>query len=766
MTLTFSNLSADTFESSLKAGRKRPRVREAVSCSQCRTRKTRCDRAQPCKQCQYRGVPSECCYGTPKHVAASSPSRRHAKTSPGTQTTSPASAPLQDPDPVPIAPQNHPPALSPPDGENGPRQPNRIFSGPGACPPQSMNSSRNTFRGSGIRTRLVGLSHWMAPSREMIIVKAMLNRSPEFHASQTAFDELKAILRHQGVLPARLLGNGTDGSNLRSLLPERHSCEEWTKRFCCTYNRVYGIVDPAALASDIQQIYDGTVDDPVHVARLLMVTAIAMQNSGQHRIQGRVLAGHVEECVVSSLRFQKPCIGVARNLLLLMLMKTISASDTDKIYDMLVIQGLTAQIFTTMGLHRDPTMFSGVSLYYVEIRKRLWACFLRLSLEYCIRSGSQLTIRLDESDCPPPTPSSLRHLRPETMNEWASAENDDRDAADAAFGTTAARLATIIIPLYQSLNSPNPPDLFALQSSAKAAFGEFSTSLPGHLAPGKDHPDPIVELQRSMLTVTMQSFLTVVRLGETLGASLNPSHRSNLMEAWDHASFVVHHFQRLFQSHRCLETIVFQLLWADVGRAALASCWIVGRLRRLDYGCIIAPHPQQTVRIFHQVLADSMLFLSQLWKARFHLGPVAAKVHLVLTVAWKVTTKLYSDEYDPSSVQQKLIDLAAVTAESLIAEMKLALQKRHLTPTPSDRGVSPASPFMSIGWGDTEIGLAGPLVPDIGGPFVGYDCSSLGYSSGVLFDSLLPSFQFSSEEDMFASSIPQFERSAADLLWE
>ena len=624
--------------------------------------------------------------------------------------------------------------------------------------PRSIASPRLTaFQASGLKTRLIGLSHWMAPCREMFVIGALLDRSSGFQSARTAFDELKALLQtqesmHSGLPTSQL----TDGSTLRLLLPDRDSCEAWASQFCRTYNRIYSVIDPVALASDMDRIYEGSLNSPVHIARLLLVTAIGMQDSEVERARGRALATQVETCIHTSLRFQKPCIGAVQNLILLMVLKTISGSDTDKIFDLMALQGLTSQILSNMGLHRDPALFPEVTPYYAEVRRRLWACFVRLSLEYSIRSGSQLNIRLDESDCPLPAPTSLRHLRPAMLHNASTNQDEERDVSDAVFAVAAARLANTIVPVYQSLHSPNPPDINLLQSKLRASFGALTTELPAALRLRAETCDPVVELQQSVLAITMQSFLAIITLGHTLGKPTEPSDRSQLMETWDHATSVMHQFQNFCQTRQQLREMACHLLWADVNRAALTACWLVGRLRRLDHGSFLSDsNPQQTLCVFQRLLIESLSFLSRLWHTRFYLGPVAAKVNLILAVALKTSENLDSADYHPVSVEQTLFREAVMAAEKVVDDMKFSLQRRQplLTPTPTDFSASPVAMDTSL----PTWKVSGPVVGDLpsyelDGPLFGPDLFNFDFNPDNSFPSMLPNFTFPVDDDMFGAS--------------
>ncbi|KAK4225577.1 hypothetical protein QBC38DRAFT_482457 [Podospora fimiseda] len=755
MTLTFSNLSADTFEAHLKAGRKRPRVREAVSCWQCRTRKTKCDRESPCSQCKHRGIPSECIYSTPKdHQTTPRPRLRVKKPSPAVSprpSHSPQTQAHTPPDSS-CSSREDTPELSPISQiiEQQQQQQQEPNVRPTLPPIRAM-----VFEGSARKTRMVGLSHWLAPCNEMMVLKAMLDRSPEFHPSRKAFAELKTQLRAINALPPALAPVGTDSSLLRLLLLERQECDEWMQQYFATYGRIYGILDQPAFIKDIDGIYAGTLTHPVHVSKVLLANAIAMQNTESDRLRGRRLAQAVEACVHTSL-FQKPCVGVVQVLLLLMVIKTISASDTDKMYDIMSLMGLTSQVMSNMGLHRDPKLFPEVIPYYAEVRKRLWACYLRLNLDYCIRSGTQFNIRLDESDCPLPTPISLRTLDPASGGVLDQVLEKQAEK-DNAFAIASAKLARILGPLQQGLYSPIPPASADVQSRLRTGFKSLLDELPPALRQSSNSSDGIEVLQQSLISISMNSFLSIASLGATLGTPAEAAQRSQLMELWDNGTSVLHQFEKLCGLTPEVREMACQLLWTDAARSALSSCWILGRLRQLDNSRILS-HPQQTGCIFREILTKSLEFLSSIWQSRYHLGVVAAKLNMLLMVSYNVTSNLYTDGVeDGATFRHKLFAGAAAAAERLIADMKYDLQQRQQplsVPTtlvtmhsdspgssltlesgsfPMAAAATTWAPSPSSGVGMLGIGV--PVSESISGastPLLGHDFLALDFPTDVL----------------------------------
>ncbi|KGO64308.1 Transcription factor, fungi [Penicillium expansum] len=648
--LTFSHMDAEAFENPKKNnGRKRPRFREPVACNHCRKSKVRCDRKSPCKPCQDRGLGTQCTYSCSKSSAVSESTR---------PIVSPRSTGVDQ-----LALEQLTPRSS--DGETlDPRS---------ALPHQTTVSHANSaFKGSNFKTRLIGGTHWMAPCNDLPIIGAMLEKTVDFQVTWRTFTEVKSLLHIANAVPAGVNG---DGKKLLYLLPDRSTCQKWIRRFCETYGRIYHVIDHNCLITELDEILMACVDaNEVHVLKIMLVIAIAMQTDKSERLRGRLLLQEAESRIHTSTRFQKPCIGVMQALLLLIIMKTITASDTDKIYSLLGIMGLTTQMALSMGLHRDPALFPGVTPYYAEVRKRLWACFFRLNLNYCIRSGSHFGIRLEDVDCPLPSAIDLLTLDQGPITDSGTFLNQVQEATDQAFNIAAMKLAIVRAPLHQRLCSTAPGLSSEVRDRMRASFQKILRELPPNLQEGASSSSPIEKLQQALLSMHVHSFMIIITLNFVLGVPSHNSQRGDLYEAWDNSVSILHQSQEVLQSGSELSNVAYHLLWTDLARAALTACLVVGRLRRINLGTTVCNSPQPTLVIFQQLLLKYLDSLSQMLAERYHLGPVAAKTRLVLAVATTVSSSLVND-LGGSKQDSKFFQVGVKAAEEVTAEMERSLKR-------------------------------------------------------------------------------------------
>lgn len=541
--------------------------------------------------------------------------------------------------------------------------------------PTTVSHANSAFKGSNFKTRLIGGTHWMAACTDLPVIGAMLEKSVDFQRTWRTFAEVKSLLRAANSVPVGVNG---DGKKLLNLLPDRSTCEKWIRRFCETYGRIYHVIDQTYLMTELEKILIACGDaNEVHVLKILLVIAIAMQTDKSERLHGRLLLHEAESRIHISTQFQKPCIGVMQALVLLIIMKTVTASDTDKIYSLIGIMGLTTQMALSMGLNRDPALFPGVTPYYAEIRKRLWACFFRLNLDYCIRSGSHFGIRLEDVDCPLPTPIDLSTLDPGSMMESGIFFNQAQEATDQVFNIAAMKLAIVRAPLHQRLCSTTPGLSSEVRDRMRASFHKILRELPPNLQAGTSSTSPIEKLQQALLSMHGHSFMIIITLNFVLGVPSYNSQRGDLYELWDNSVSILHQLQEVLQSGSELSSVAYHLLWTDLARAALTACLVIGRLRKnINLGTSVSNGPQPTLVIFQQLLLKYLDSLSQILAGRYQLGPVAAKTRLVLGVATTITSSLVND-FSGSQHDSKFVQVGIKAAEEVVTEMKRSLKQKE-----------------------------------------------------------------------------------------
>lgn len=728
--LTFNNITADSFAADTQqgAGRRRPRHREALSCSQCRERKVRCDRKQPCKQCQSRGQSNSCSYGASKeasnnHISVNSnghlnqvgqvQQQRKTQTEPSSplpivSAESEVRRRLDRIELMLAANSTTSTGKEPHSDEHKPRDRTSSMSG------NVSISARNALQCPqgpllSAKTRFIGGTHWLAACNNMPVLKAMLNKSSEFDNSYKSFAEVKAWTRTANAVSIPYSMPCSDALTLASLLPPRAVSEGWIRTYRQTYRHIYDIVDELTLESVIEKVWGltGTNEDPTVVCIVILLVSIGMQCDETERLTGRRLARYVEQFAFTSGHLQKPCIGSMEVLLLLTLLKTISCSDTESLDSLSGVMGLTSQVALAMGLHRNPNAFGSITVYHAEIRKRLWSIFFRLNFEYCMRTGLPLALQPEHTDVGYPSNINLTDL---TSDTDAEIENQDLSiSTEATFTIIASRLASIAAPYQRAICSAGNNISQDSIQELRDAYHDLVNEGPAYLRPGAKAANAAEQAQQAFLTIAMNSTSLVLSLHFVINVPSDSIQASHLHTIWDHSLEVLHTFKMLSHRSRQVQALAYQLLWSDACRAAFSSGMALNRLRVLESKSMMTVRTQHTLVQFQETLLKYLSYMAGFWFQSAHLGPTASKNCLLLAVVAAVTGRLFSDENRISD--QELIEVGVQSVEHTVGSMKVVMKRRRSFPVSPEPSVSSTSHSTRM-IGETGRSVSSPNMVD------------------------------------------------------
>ncbi|KAH6971359.1 hypothetical protein BKA56DRAFT_557156 [Ilyonectria sp. MPI-CAGE-AT-0026] len=94
--------------------------------------------------------------------------------------------------------------------------------------------------------------------------------------------------------------------------------------------------------------------------------------------------------------------------------------------------GSLLHISFTMGLHRDPSHFQGLSLYQIEMRRRLWATILEFVAQSSLDSGMPALIGPGDYDCRPPSNINDNDISEDSKTSSVFAQPDTTFAQTSA----------------------------------------------------------------------------------------------------------------------------------------------------------------------------------------------------------------------------------------------------------------------------------------------------------------------------------------------
>ncbi|PQE18701.1 C6 zinc finger domain-containing protein [Rutstroemia sp. NJR-2017a BBW] len=400
----------------------RKRRRPALSCVQCRRRKIKCDRNMPCGQCTSSKT-SACLYAsdpappskkprvdgqlppTPSSIGQESPGNTSGVAH-GTENTEGAGFPLttssvwamrqpviEGPKPSRGEPTTYSPAPAQSDQQTVQALLDRVHKLERMLSePDHKNSGLLAMplvktpglRGAMSKTRFFGQSHWVN-SFEQFKQISNLKEMDSLGKKGEVFNLLhkcKAIGRttkaNRAVKPLMPTG-------YRESVPEKETADRLVAAYFRTFESAYRILHIPTFEEEYEAYWKNPTGASIaFVVKLLLVMAIgscfyedsilptSLHSQAPYWIQAAQswLTGPGEKHRLNMTGLQIYC--------LLLLARQTNSVGADIIW---ISTGSVYHLAMSIGLHRDPTHFPKIGPFQTEMRRRLWATVLELSLQ-------------------------------------------------------------------------------------------------------------------------------------------------------------------------------------------------------------------------------------------------------------------------------------------------------------------------------------------------------------------------------------------------
>ncbi|KAK4448669.1 hypothetical protein QBC34DRAFT_380898 [Podospora aff. communis PSN243] len=479
----------------------RKRRRPAMSCAQCRLRKVRCNRENPCSNCSR--TKNTVCDYTDVHSQAR-PVQHGAQTNLGLDVGSPRVATSDAPSgmnrasvPPPTQPAASP-AFStvsttvPPvvttttfTGLNDAfyvhyEQENSDSTAVDAPPPHPIP------RCVAHKTRLFGQSHWVSPCitlfRDLI---DLMSRSAGSLAS-AEIERCKSLAR---IIKARRSPPWPTIPTRE--LPLRDLADALVDRYLQTTETLYRVLHIPSFRQSYDALWDsadaGEQPPMGFIIQVKLVLAIGATTYDDDFSLRTTAIGWIHEALTwnSSPAHPKSRLTVQgiQNHILLLIAQDLVGVGRDMVWPS---TGSLVRIAMHMGLHRDPSRLQpSATLFAAEMRRRLWNTILELTLQSSLDAGGAPLISLADFDTLPPSNYSdadLSLVLDKPPSPFPLTDLTETTASIAFRKTLLARLSIVRHLNGLSSTSTSPPyqTTISLDSDLRSSYLSLSQTLRNH----------------------------------------------------------------------------------------------------------------------------------------------------------------------------------------------------------------------------------------------------------------------------------------------
>ncbi|PWY87976.1 hypothetical protein BO94DRAFT_60288 [Aspergillus sclerotioniger CBS 115572] len=437
--------------------RVRKRRRRTMACMQCRSRKLRCDREYPvCGRCQKSKTPSKCTYEdgflwqqpntvaspvfsdrgptttvqmpqadratahpTPDSGISSLPSRYHPslpveeKRDKFLETVlgAPKAAVNQEPyvttellqrhHPPDTHPETHP---YPDEDDDSPPSPSQQLD----VSPRIMMRGKETktrFNGSGIFANLIAQFPDLRAFAEEI-------RQASPHLSALRPDLMRV---RKGIWKKKPLNTPfptPTTSTMIPMLPTRAVVDELVLLYCTYIESAHRILHVPSFLRELEQFWaqrdSPDMVSPIFVVQLLLVLACAWNfadfNTLQVKNEGNLQCYTAVEWVLHAEKWmenahiKRPELTSLRLNTLLIIALNIHGMKRSQAW---LATGTLVKQAMMAGYHRDPTRYARISVFNMEMRRRIWTTIVELDLQVSLERGMPPSIQEADYDTAP-----------------------------------------------------------------------------------------------------------------------------------------------------------------------------------------------------------------------------------------------------------------------------------------------------------------------------------------------------------------------------
>ncbi|ATY62276.1 metal ion resistance transporter (Zrc1) [Cordyceps militaris] len=175
-----------------------------------------------------------------------------------------------------------------------------------------------------------------------------------------------------------------------------------------------------------------------------------------------------------------------------------------------------------MGLHRDPALFSNMSPYWAETRKRLWLTVVETELQLSLHLGIPLALSWEDFDCPLPINIEDEHFSPSSTS--MPPERDISTLTKTTFQIVLARSLRVRMEISKLINRArlrmDSNEIMSLSDSLMSSLNEAPAQLRDDSGTGDARNYAFQRsfymffIWRSMLALHRPVFLNLVDVGK------------------------------------------------------------------------------------------------------------------------------------------------------------------------------------------------------------------------------------------------------------
>lgn len=277
---------------------------------------------------------------------------------------------------------------------------------PVSVPFSFMPSPLSSFSYSGSYYRIEAKQHqYDALGHINITVNSNTNRT-EINKSSELYAAVADCKRMARTIKASRMLHLSVSQEVQDSIPPKETCDQLVQAYLRTFEAVFRVLHVPSFMKEYGSYWSNVASaKPSVLLKILLVCAIGVPfYTGSDQPHLRVSCTKWIQAAESwlSAPHEKSRLNMAglQIQILLLLARQVCSVDGDLIW---VPAGTLLRSAMHLGLHRDPGHFSKISVFHAEMRRRLWATVMEITVQSSLDMGMPPMVTSQDFDTLPPS---------------------------------------------------------------------------------------------------------------------------------------------------------------------------------------------------------------------------------------------------------------------------------------------------------------------------------------------------------------------------
>lgn len=346
-----------------------------------------------------------------------------------------------------------------------------------------------------------------------------VKESSELYTTVSDIKRMARVIKTSRMLQPNLVPEVLDS------IPTKQVCDQLVEGYFRTFEGVYRVLHVPSFRKEYEAYWDGTGSSrPSVVLKILLVCAIGVAfYTGSDQASLRTSTAKWIQAAASwqaapHVKSRLNMTGLQISILII-LARQVCNIDGDHVW---ISTGALLRTAMLLGLHRDPLNFEKIGMYHAEMRRRLWATVLEITVQSSLDMGMPSMISTEDYDTK--APANINDEEIGKVSEVSFISSPSSTFTACSVQITFMQTLPIRLEVVRLINSLQPnisyPTILRLGTDLTRGCRELTLFLRASLAAGH----PITPFQIKLSDALLRRFILNLHRPFFAQGNVNPQH--------------------------------------------------------------------------------------------------------------------------------------------------------------------------------------------------------------------------------------------------